>query len=96
MSRELHAGFAKGSKRQKNIEELNHFLALPIFKILPVDRPIAETFGDIFDELRRCGRPIPVNDIWIAATCASAGATLLTWDAHFRTIPRIGSLLLGS
>jgi tRNA(fMet)-specific endonuclease VapC len=91
---ELCAGFTKGSRFERNLNELNEFLALPVVETLPVDRPIAELFGEILEDLRRRGRPIPVNDIWIAATCARAGATLLTWDAHFRSIPRIGTILL--
>jgi tRNA(fMet)-specific endonuclease VapC len=93
---ELCAGFAKGSRLRKNLDELNEFLALPVVETLPVDRQIAELFGEIVEGLRRKGRPVPVNDVWIAATCARAGATLLTWNAHFRFIPRIGTLILES
>jgi tRNA(fMet)-specific endonuclease VapC len=92
---ELCAGFAKGSRFEKNFAELNEFLALPVVETLAVDRAVAEVFGEMVDELRRKGRPIPLNDIWIAATCARAGATLITWDAHFREIPRIGTILMG-
>jgi tRNA(fMet)-specific endonuclease VapC len=92
---ELCAGFAKGSKAEKNLEELDEFLALPVVETLPVDRQIAEMFGEMIEELRRRGRPIPVNDVWIAATCAGSGATLLTWDAHFRFIQRVGTMVLG-
>ena len=38
--------------------------------------------------------PIPVNDIWIGAACANAGATLLTFDPHFAAMPRIGTIIL--
>ena len=93
---ELCAGFAKGSRFQKNLDELDEFLAMPIVETLPVDRQIAEVFGEMIDALRRIGRPIPVNDVWIAATCARTGATLLTWDAHFRLIPRIGTMVFDS
>jgi tRNA(fMet)-specific endonuclease VapC len=93
---ELCAGFAKGSRTQKNLEELTEFLDLPLVETLPVDRQIAEMFGDMVDVLRRNGRPVPVNDVWIAATCVRAGATLLTWDAHFRLIPRVGAMVLDS
>jgi len=93
---ELCAGFAKGSKPRKNLDELDEFLALPVMETLPVDRQIAEIFGEMIDALRRSGRPVPVNDVWIAATCARAGATLLTWDAHFRFFPRIGTVIMGS
>ena len=93
---ELCAGFAKGSRLQRNLEELDEFLALPAVEVLPVDRQIGELFGEMIDGLRRIGHPVPVNDVWIAATCARAGATLLTWDAHFRWIPRVGTMVLGS
>jgi tRNA(fMet)-specific endonuclease VapC len=93
---ELCAGFAKGSRFQKNLDELDEFLASPMVETLPVDRLIAEMFGEMIDSLRRIGRPVPVNDVWIAATSARAGATLLTWDAHFRFIPRVGTLVLDS
>ncbi len=93
---ELCAGFAKGSRFEKNLRELDEFLALPVVETLAVDREIAELFGEMINELRRSGRPIPVNDVWIAATCVRAGATLLTWDAHFRSIPRVGTMVLDS
>jgi len=93
---ELCTGFAKGSRFQKNLDELDEFLALPVVETLPVDRQIAEMFGEMIDALRRSGRPVPVNDVWIAATCARAGATLLTWDAHFRLIPRVGTMVMDS
>ena len=93
---ELCAGFAKGSRFQKNLEELDEFLALPIVETLPVDRQTAEMFGEMIDALRRTGRPVPSNSVPIAATCARAGATLLTWDAHFRFIPRVGTMALDS
>ena len=40
------------------------------------------------------GRPLPTNDIWIAATAVRAGASVLTFDEHFREIVRVGSLVL--
>jgi tRNA(fMet)-specific endonuclease VapC len=91
---ELCAGFAKGSRLQKNLAELDDFLGLPVVETLPVDRRVAEVFGEIVEDLRRKGRPIPVNDIWIAATSFCAGATVLTWDAHFKFIPRAGAIVL--
>jgi len=91
---ELFAGFEQGSNKNKNLVELDEFLSAPVVEVLPVDRDVAETFGEIVADLRRQGRPIPTNDIWIAATCARAGATLITWDAHFRAISRVSSLIL--
>jgi predicted nucleic acid-binding protein len=91
---ELFAGFEQGTHRSKNLAQLDEFLAVPVVEVLPVDRDVAETFGEIIADLRRQGRPIPTNDIWIAATCARAGATLITWDGHFRSVSRVSSLIL--
>lgn len=91
---ELCAGFAQGSRTRANHTELDEFLAVPVVEVLPVERHIAGIFGEMVADLRRQGRPVPVNDIWIAATCANAGATLLTCDAHFRSIHRVASLIL--
>jgi tRNA(fMet)-specific endonuclease VapC len=91
---ELHAGFRKGSRQKQNEAELEEFLADPIIEQLPVDGEVAHIFADIVMDLRRRGTPLPTNDIWIAATCARAGATLISFDAHFRKVFRIGSLVL--
>jgi predicted nucleic acid-binding protein len=90
---ELFAGFERGKHKQKNLAELDEFLSTPLVEPLPVDRATAEIFGGIVADLRRRGRPVPTNDIWIAASCIRAGATLLTWDAHFREIPILGALI---
>jgi predicted nucleic acid-binding protein len=52
---ELCAGFAKGSRFEKNLRELDEFLALPVVETLAVDREIAELFGEMINELRRSG-----------------------------------------
>jgi len=91
---ELCAGFAQGSRMRQNLEELDEFLSIPVVEVLPVDRHVAGIFGELVADLRRRGRPIPVNDIWIGATCANAGATLLTFDPHFAAISRIGTIIL--
>jgi predicted nucleic acid-binding protein len=90
---ELHAGFRSASRRKQNETELEDFLAQPIVEELPVDGEVARVFGDLVAELRRRGTPLPSNDIWIAATCARAGATLLSFDSHFRTFPRVGAVV---
>jgi tRNA(fMet)-specific endonuclease VapC len=93
---ELCTGFAKGSRLQKNLTDLEDFLGLPVVETLPVDRRVAEVFGEIVEDLRRKGRPVPVNDIRVAAASFCAGATLLTCNAHFRIIPRVGTLVMAT
>ncbi len=55
-------------------------------RLAPVDEQVAREYARIRHDLKRKGRPIPENDIWIAATGRSIGADLLTDDAHFREV----------
>jgi predicted nucleic acid-binding protein len=93
---ELHHGFLAGSARDRNETELARFLAHPVVEELPVDHEVARVYADIVAALRRAGTPIPTNDIWVAATCARAGAPLIAYDEHFRAVDRIGTVLLRS
>ncbi len=45
--------------------------------------------GQIKDELRQKGRPIPENDIWIAAITQQHNLSLSTRDAHFEHIDHL-------
>lgn len=91
---ELRAGFLIGSRTDENIDELEEFLRHPSVEVVVVDENVAQIYGEIFSDLRARGRPLPTNDIWIAASAARAGATLLTFDAHFREVARVGTLVL--
>lgn len=93
---ELWSGFLLGGKLQQNQHELQLFLDHPVVETLPVDEEVARIFAEIVVELRRAGTPLPTNDIWIAATAARAGATVLSYDGHFRLIGRVGLALLGA
>ena len=91
---ELRAGFLLGKRIGQSIGELDEFLSHAVVEILLVDDAVAQIYGEIFVDLRARGRPLPTNDIWIAATAARAGATVLTFDEHFREIARVGTLVL--
>jgi len=83
---ELLAGFAAGSRRAENRRDLSAFLASPRVQVAPASPTTAEFYAAVFAQLRRKGRPLPANDLWIAATAFEHGAPLLTRDAHFREI----------
>jgi len=51
-------------------------------------------FAEMVVDLRRAGTPLPTNDVWIAAASARAGALVLAYDGNFRSITRVGSLIL--
>lgn len=87
---ELHAGFARGAQRAANERELGAFMANPVVHALDVDAQAARIYGDIVTALRAAGTPIPTNDIWIAAVSAREGAAVVTFDAHFRAVGRVG------
>ena len=91
---ELWLGFLPGNRFRQNETELAAFVANPSVETLAVDEEVARIYAEIIVDLRKAGTPLPTNDIWVAATAARAGATVLTYDAHFTAIKRVGSLVL--
>jgi len=55
--------------------------------LLCVDRDTARHYAQLRLALKRAGRPIPENDIWIAALCLQHGLVLVTSDGHFADCP---------
>lgn len=51
--------------------------------IVNISNAILEHYAQIDVFLRRAGRPVQQNDMWIAATAAASGAHLLTTDKDF-------------
>jgi len=93
---ELWMGFLLGGRQERNVAELREFLENPNVHEIAVDGDVARIYAEITVALRRAGTPLPTNDIWIAAAAANTGATVLTYDGHFRDIARVGSLVLSA
>jgi len=91
---ELWVGFLLGERRRRNQEELAEFLRHHVVEELPVDGESGRIYAEIIVALRKSGTPLPSNDVWIAASAARTRATVLTYDAHFSAIERVGSLIL--
>ncbi|MCX7046851.1 MAG: type II toxin-antitoxin system VapC family toxin [Candidatus Sumerlaeota bacterium] len=89
---ELLEGFKKGSQERSNREILRRFLSQDYVRLVEIGFDTAEWYAHIVRELREQGTPIPVNDIWIAASALEHGARLATNDRHFSNIK--GLLLL--
>lgn len=83
---ELAAGFYSGSKTKRNFDELHDFLQLPGVSLVPVTQEIADRYGQIVKILALNGTPLPVNDIWVAATVFDTGSHLVTYDKHFQKV----------
>jgi tRNA(fMet)-specific endonuclease VapC len=83
---ELLLGFRLGTRLKKNMAELDAFLDNPYVSVVPVTLTTADRFARIAAVLRDKGKPIPTNDIWIAAHAMETGAELLSFDGHFGAI----------
>jgi predicted nucleic acid-binding protein len=51
--------------------------------VLDVQEPTTHHYAEITVELKKKGKPIPTNDIWIAALCRQHSLPLLSRDRHF-------------
>jgi len=83
---ELLYGFRMGKRAGQNKQQLRDFLNSPYVTFKTADEPVCERYALVMQQLREKGRPIPSNDVWIAAHALAEGADLLTLDAHFEDI----------
>lgn len=81
---ELYFGAYKSLRVDENVRRIDEFAAANI--ILVCDKETARLYGATKNALKIKGKPIPENDIWIAATCLQYGLTLVSRDAHFKEI----------
>ena len=58
-------------------------------EVLVVDEVTARYYAEIRDELRGSGRPIPSNDLWIAALVRQHALPLLSRDRHFDSVAEL-------
>jgi predicted nucleic acid-binding protein len=60
------------------------------FEVIPVTREVAETSGRIQADLAAMGSQIGINDVYIAATAAHYGLSLVTRNTrHFKRISKL-------
>lgn len=87
---ELFYGAERSKRPEEGRAQVREFAAATA--VLSCNDITAEFFGRIKNRLRAKGRPIPENDIWIAAIAQQYGLTLVTRDAHFREIEDLALL----
>ena len=83
---ELLYGFRNGSQLERNVRELHAFLDSPYVTIPAMSLTTADRYSRVAATLRSKGRPIPSNDIWIAAHAMETGADLVSYDRHFSEV----------
>ena len=92
---ELLYGFRSGSRFERNAAGLRSFLDNPYVSLVPVGLVTADRYSRIAAALRAKGRPIPTNDVWIAAHAMETGADLLSADRHVEVVDGIAWVRLG-
>ena len=75
-------------KRRRDLEaKAGHlFAAIPCE---PVPAAAADEYARVKRAAEKAGTPLDENDLWIAATATSLGATLVTSDSDFSRLPGI-------
>ena len=81
---ELYYGAYKSAQVAQNVAKTD--LVARGNTILYCDAATARIYGAIKAGVRAKGRPIPDNDLWIAALAIQHQLTLLTRDAHFEQV----------
>ncbi len=84
---ELFYGANRSHYVEQNTDKI--YLLLEWASVLSCDANTASQFGIIKQQLVAKGRPIPDNDLWIAAIARQHGLTLVTRDEHFRAIENL-------
>lgn len=84
---ELLAGFAVGTQGEFHKRRLKEVIEAQGVGVLSPDLETAVIYARVHAELRLQGRPIPTNDMWIAAQALQHGLTLDTRDGHFQHVP---------
>jgi predicted nucleic acid-binding protein len=91
---ELDAAFRIGARTADNRARLAEFLDEEFVDTVPLSREIAVRYGEVFAALRAAGTPIPINDVWIAATALQLASQLLTFDRDFERVGDLDAVVL--
>ena len=87
---EYRYGLLRSSRRQ-HLDVLLEALTRESIVLL-VDETTAETYAHLREELRAAGRPLPENDVWIAALAIQHGQPIVSRDRHFDAVPGVERL----
>jgi tRNA(fMet)-specific endonuclease VapC len=81
---ELYYGARKSSRVAENLARIDELAKQT--GPLGCDRATAGAYGAIKSRLKEIGRPIPENDIWIAAIARQFDLILVSRDEHFAEV----------
>ena len=84
---ELWFGAEKSRKKSSNRKQIEALVDQ--VTVLPVTEETSKHYGIIKNHIKQKGKPIPENDIWIAAVAREYDVVLVTRDQHFSNIDLI-------
>lgn len=84
---ELYFGAYKSGRIEANLADTEQLASSGA--VINCDVGTARVYGLTRHQLRAKGRPIPENDVWIAAVALQHNLTLLTKDEHFKSVDNL-------
>lgn len=85
---EMRFGAEQSSQRLLALATLDHFAGM--LEVLPLQPSVAVAYGMIRAELKRNGKLIGANDLWIASHAMAMNLTLVTNNLReFQRVPRL-------
>ena len=88
---EYRFGIAQSRRRKEYEKWLEELVAAT--RVLTVDEQTSGHYAQVRSELKKAGKPIPSNDLWIAALTRQHRLPLMSQDMHLDAVPglkRIG------
>lgn len=87
---ELYFGAENSSQIKKHISKIEQFIIN--MNIMNIDFETSKIYGTVRAKLKKLGKPIPENDIWIAAIALQNDCVLITKDRHFKNIKNLKTI----
>jgi tRNA(fMet)-specific endonuclease VapC len=81
---ELRYGALNSRKSDENLAEVERLVGR--CRVLDVTVATAVVYARLRLQLRTKGKPIPENDLWIAASCVEHDVKLAAVDSHFDAV----------
>lgn len=87
---EFRFGINQSSRRSHYETWLGRLIA--VSHVLDIDEQTSQHYAELRIRLRRLGKPIPSNDLWIAALSQQHSLAILSRDRHFDALAGITRL----
>ena len=84
---EIYLGAENSSRKAHHLKQIDALLNLS--EVLHTTNETAKVYGRIKFQLKKKGKPIPENDIWIAALAIENQLLMITRDHHFKHLPAL-------